>query len=216
LNGAIHSIRESYDRVADEYTRHIFDELRHKPLDRELLSRFAAEARSGQVCDMGCGPGHVARYLHDAGVIVFGLDLSPGMLEHARKLNPEIHFAQGNMLELELADRTLAGITAFYAIVNLPQESLPQVFREMERVLQPGGRLLLAFHIGNEIIQVKELWDQPVSLDFFFFDPAEIQRQMESAGLRIEEVIERGPYAPEVEYQSRRAYIFARKRDSRS
>jgi SAM-dependent methyltransferase len=120
------------------------------------------------------------------------------------------------MLELELADRTLAGITAFYAIVNLPQESLPQVFREMERVLQPGGRLLLAFHMGNEIIQVKELWEQPVSLDFFFFDPAEIQRQMESAGLRIEEVIERGPYAPEVEYQSRRAYIFARKRDSRS
>ncbi len=217
MSGAIHSIRESYDRVVDEYTRHIFDELQSKPLDRALLDRFAAEtAGSGQVCDMGCGPGHVARYLHDAGVTVSGLDLSTRMLEQARKLNSDIRFTEGNMLALELADRTLAGITAFYAIVNLPQESLPQVFREMERVLQPGGRLLLAFHMGNEIIQVKELWDQPISLDFFFFDPAEIQRQMESAGLRIEEVIERGPYAPEVEYQSRRAYIFAYKPHSRS
>jgi ubiquinone/menaquinone biosynthesis C-methylase UbiE len=214
MSDAIHSIRESYDRVADEYTRHIFDELRNKPLDREVLTRFAAEVGSGQVCDMGCGPGHVARYLRDAGVTVLGLDLSPRMLEQARKLNPDIHFTEGNMLALELADRTLAGIAAFYAIVNLPQESLPQVFREIERVLQPGGMLFLAFHMGNEVIQVKELWDQPVSLDFFFFEPAVIQRQMESAGLRIEEVIERGPYAPEVEYQSRRAYIFARKPDS--
>jgi hypothetical protein len=75
---------------------------------------------------------------------------------------------------------------------------------------------LLAFHVGNEVIQVKELWDQPMSLDFFFFDPAVIQHQMESEMLRIGEVIERGPYAPEVEYQSRRAYIFARKPDPAS
>jgi SAM-dependent methyltransferase len=217
MSDVIPSIRDSYDRVAGEYTRHIFDELQSKPLDRALLDRFATEtARIGKVCDMGCGPGHVARYLHEAGVTVFGLDLSNGMLEQARKLNPEIQFAQGNMLGLELADESLAGIVAFYSIVHLPQGSLPLAFREMERVLQPGGRLLLAFHMGDEVIQLKELWDQPVSLDFFFFEPAIIQREMESAGLRIEEVVERGPYAPEVEYQSRRAYIFARKPDPRS
>jgi len=34
---------------------------------------------------------------------------------------------------------------------------------------------------------------------------------METAGFVIDDVVERGPYAPEVEYQSRRAYIFARK-----
>jgi ubiquinone/menaquinone biosynthesis C-methylase UbiE len=138
------------------------------------------------------------------------------MLEQAQKLNPEIRFTQGNMLGLELADDSLAGIVAFYSIVHLPQQSLPQAFREMERVLQPGGRVLLAFHMGNEVIQRKELWGQRVSLDFFFFEPAIIQREMESSGLRIEEVIEREPYAPEVEYQSRRAYIFARKPDSHS
>jgi trans-aconitate methyltransferase len=62
------SVRESYDRLAEEYARRLFDELQHKPLDRELLSRLAAEVRGrGEICDMGCGPGHVARYLRDAG-----------------------------------------------------------------------------------------------------------------------------------------------------
>ena len=81
----------------------------------------------------------------------------------------------------------------------------------MERVLQPGGLLLLAFHTGDEVLQEKELWGRPISMEFFLFRPAAIRRYMEAAGLFIDDIIERGPYAPEVEYQSRRAYIFARK-----
>ncbi len=55
-------------------------------------------------------------------------------------------------MALDLQDGTLAGIAAFYAIVNIPQESLPLIFREMERALQPGGLLLLAFHTGDEVL----------------------------------------------------------------
>ena len=209
----IRPIRESYDRVADEYACRIFDELQHKPLDRELLDRFAAQVLGrGDVCDMGCGPGQVARYLRNAGATVFGLDLSPQMLEQARQLNPDISFREGNMLALDLQDGTLAGIAAFYAIVNLPKESLPLVFREMARVLQPGGLLLLAFHTGDEALHEEELWGRPISMDFFLLPPFAIRRSLEAAGLLVEEIIEREPYAPEVEYQSRRAYIFARKR----
>jgi SAM-dependent methyltransferase len=206
------SIRDNYDRLADEYATHLFGELENKPLDRELLHRFASEMKGrGEVCDMGCGPGQVTRYLHDAGVTVFGLDLSPGMLEQARKLNPDLCFREGNMLALDLEDQSLVGITAFYAIVNLPEESLPLVFREMHRVLRPGGLLLLAFHVGDQIVQVREMWGQPVAMEFFFFQPSAIGRYIKAAGLEIEEIIERGPYAPEVEHQSQRAYIFARK-----
>ena len=205
------SIRESYDRLAEEYTRRIADELQHKPLDRELLDRFAKQTRGrGDVCDMGCGPGHVARYLRDAGASVFGLDLSPGMLEEARKLNPDIPFREGNMLSLDIPDGTLAGVAAFYAIVNIPRQSLPAVFREIWRVLQSRGLLLLAFHIGNEVLHEDELWGQKISMDFLLFQPSEIRLGLEKAGFTIEEIVEREPY-PDVEYPSRRAYIFARK-----
>jgi ubiquinone/menaquinone biosynthesis C-methylase UbiE len=208
---ALHAIRQSYDCVADEYARHIFTELDKKPLDRELLRRFAAQTRGkGRVCDMGCGPGHVARFLHEAGADVFGLDLSAGMIAKARRLNPEIEFRDGNMFALDLPDASLAGITAFYAIVNLPRESFPQVFREMARVLKPGGLLLLAHHIGEETVHRDEWWELPINMDFHFLDPLRVQRDLEEAGLAVEEIFERAPYAPDVEHQSRRAYIFAR------
>jgi ubiquinone/menaquinone biosynthesis C-methylase UbiE len=132
------------------------------------------------------------------------------MLEQARTLNPDISFREGNMMSLDIRDGTLAGVAAFYAIVNIPKQHLPVVFREIRRALQPGGLLLLAFHAGNEMLHEDELWGQKISMDFLLLPPSEIKRDLEAAGFTIEEVVEREPY-PEVEYQSRRAYIFARK-----
>lgn len=115
------------------------------------------------------------------------------------------------MMALNLPDGILAGIVAFYSIVNIPNEFLPVVFGEMERVLQPGGSLLLAFHMGDGTTHEQELWGHPLSMDFFFFQPAEIQRLLEGVGFSVEEIVERDPYSPDVEHQSRRAYTFARK-----
>lgn len=211
-DGRIQSVRQSYDQIADEYAKGLFHELDRKPLDRELLDRFAAEtANRGRVCDLGTGPGHVARYLKARGCDIFGLDLSPAMVRQAQRLNPEIHFQQGDMMALELDDHSLVGIAAFYAIVNFHEDRLYGVFREMTRVLAPGGLLLLTFHTGNQIVHVQEMWGQKVSLEFFFFDPQSIRMKLEAAGLTVEDVIERGPYAPEIEHQSHRAYVFARK-----
>jgi SAM-dependent methyltransferase len=118
-----------------------------------------------------CSGPHLA-FLRDAGVSVFGLDLSPGMIEQARKPNPDILFQVGDMTALTLHDGAFAGIVAFYAIVNIPPDSLPTVFQEMLRVLKPGGLLLLSFHIGGEILSPDELLGQRISMEFFFFGPS--------------------------------------------
>jgi SAM-dependent methyltransferase len=208
----IETIREDYDHIAGEYARRMFRELDAKPFDREQLTRFAGDVmQHGAVCDLGCGPGHVARYLRDSGADVFGLDLSPKMVAQARQLNPDIEFREGNMLALELEDGSLAGIIAFYAIVNIPRESLPIAFAEMHRVLKPGGLLLLSFHIGDEVIRPEELWGNRISMEFYKLQPERIQRLLTAAGFAIEDIVERDPYSPDVEFQSRRAYVFARK-----
>jgi len=200
----------SYDQIAAEYSRRIYNELEGKPLDRALLDRYAERLRGrGIVCDLGCGPGHVARYLAERGLNVVGVDLSPGMVEQATALNPGIPFYVGNMLALDVPDDSWAGIVAFYSIIHVPREQVVTALREMRRVLVPGGSLLLAFHIGNETLHLDEMWANAVALDFAFFESAEMVGYLEQAGLLVEEVIERDPYAPDVEHQSRRAYILA-------
>src|ERR1700686_212367 len=212
IHEKISDVAAGYDLVADEYARRLSDELQHKPLDCRLLDRFAESVRdAGVACDLGGGPAHIARYLRQCGIPVCGMDLSLGMVERARQLNPGIAFNQGDMRALPVHDNTWAGIAAFYAIVNLPPHEVIQALREMFRVLLPGGRLLLSFHIGQDPSQVEDLWDSGAALEFHFFSVGTVAGYIRSAGFEIEEIVEREPNAPEVEYQSRRAYIFAHK-----
>ena len=79
-------------------------------------------------CAILDGPWPHRPLLRDSGGIdTFGLDLSPRMVEQARELNPDIKFQVRNMMALDLRDESLAGIVAFYSIVNIP-EKLPTAF----------------------------------------------------------------------------------------
>ncbi|MDQ2905185.1 MAG: methyltransferase domain-containing protein [Chloroflexota bacterium] len=204
-------VSSSYDALAEEYVAHIYHELEYKPLDREWLARFAATmGNPGPICDLGCGPGHVARYLHEQGAHVLGVDLSPRMIELARQLNDDIEFRVGNMIALPVADRSWSGIAAFYSIIHIPRTQIATVLREFWRVLRPGGEVLLAFHVGEEVRHFDTLWEQPVSLDFIFYQRAWIEEHLRAAGFEIVESMERDPYES-VEVPTQRAYIRARK-----
>lgn len=101
----------SYARVSERYAEQFFAELDRKPPDRALFDDYAAAVRErGRVCDVGCGPGYVKRYLSLRGVDVFGMNISPDMLAVARRLNPSICFEEGNMLSLNLAGHSLEGL----------------------------------------------------------------------------------------------------------
>jgi len=205
-------IRESYNRVAPAYAEALFSELEHKPLDRALLDAFAeaVRGRGSPVVDVGCGPGHVARYLRERGVSVSGLDLSPAMVEVASRLTPGIPFRQGSMLSLPDADDSWAGCVAFYAIVHLRPEELASFAHEIHRVLRPDGLLLLSFHAGRETVHRDELFGAAVDLDFLFFEPDAVVSALKTAGFSIDARVERAPCIGH-EYPSQRVYLLARK-----
>ena len=209
MSQSIEHIRACYDAVACAYAEKFANELAHKPMDQEMLSRFAALVKDrGDVLDLGCGPGQTTAFLHSQGIKVRGLDLSDGLVREAQQRHPHIGFDQGDMLALPVSDDSLAGVVAFYAIVHFSPNQLECALREIYRVLKTGGRLLLAFHIGDRPVHVDEFLGRPVSLDFVFFKPRDVIDDLTRAGFVSVESIEREPY-PEVEYQSRRAYIFA-------
>lgn len=208
--------RDSYDQVAAAYAARIAGELADKPFDRQLLRRFADRARSvpgGEdrpVLDLGCGPGHITRYLHDLGLPVIGVDVSPGMLVQARRLNPDLEFRVGDMRALDWPDGAVAAIAAPYSIIHVDRGDVVAVLREWRRVLVPGGWLYLSVHIGDEVRHVTDWWETRVDLDFVFFQAVEMEGHLRTAGFTEIEAHERDPY-PGVEVQTRRAYLFARR-----
>jgi trans-aconitate methyltransferase len=74
-------VRASYDAVAAQYAARLGDELSHKALDRGLLRAFLDLAGTGPIADLGCGPGHITRYLAARRPDVTGIDVSPHMID---------------------------------------------------------------------------------------------------------------------------------------
>lgn len=198
---------QSYDRLAPAYARALLRELDGKPLDRALLANLIVEA-SGPILEVGCGPGQISRFLADHGADVVGSDLSPGMVELARRLHPHLRFVVADMGALPFPPGSVAAIVAFYAIVHLRPEALAPTFAAMLPVLRPGGRLLLAFHIGDERVHTDELFGEPVDLDFQFHRVEAVQAALAEAGFALRATTVRAPY-PGAEHPSTRAYLLA-------
>ena len=139
---------------------------------------------------------------------VRGIDLSPAMLEAARAAVPGVPFSIGDLRRLEAADGAWAGIAAFYAIVHLEPDEVRAAARELARVLRPGGRLLLAFHAGDERIRLREWFEHAVDVEWIFHDPTAVEQALGDAGFIVDATILRRAYTPH-EHDTRRAYLLA-------
>ncbi|GAA4867258.1 class I SAM-dependent methyltransferase [Saccharopolyspora cebuensis] len=138
----------AYDAVAVRYAEFARNELDALVLDRALLAAFAELVRTdgaGPVAELGCGPGRVTAHLRDLGLDVFGVDVSPVMIDLAREAYRDLRFEVGSMEALELADDALHGVVSWYSVIHAAPQDVPAYFAEFRRVLAPGGHLLLAF-----------------------------------------------------------------------
>ena len=212
-------VRISYDAVTDAYIERVHDELRHKPLDRAVLTAFAEQVQGtfgagASVCDAGCGPGHVAAFLAGLGLTVTGIDLSPVMVERARVLHPDLSFEVGTMTSLDAADGRWQGLIAFYSIIHLTSDAeVRAALREFRRTLAPDGLLLVAVHLGQDgdaTVHSEEMLGVAVDMEFRFFDLEWLVAEVATAGFRVEARLVRAPY-PDVEVQTTRAYLLARR-----
>lgn len=202
-----------YEKAAGDYAGKYMNELEGKHLDRILLEAFARENKDkGRCIDLGCGPGQTTQFLFEHGLTqITGTDLSPAMVETAKKLNPHISFETADMLQLHYDPQHFASAIAFYSIVHFSYEQAGIAFKEIARVLQPGAHFLFSFHIGDAVVHIDEFLGHKVNIDFYFFETAKITALLAASGFELIDVLERQPYTA-AEYPSTRAYIWAAKK----
>jgi SAM-dependent methyltransferase len=211
----LHATRSSYDAVAADYAVRFGDELAARPLDRGMLQGFAElvqAAGGGPVADIGCGPGRVTAHLTGLGLPAFGIDLSPQMIEIARRAHPGLRFEVGSMLALDLPDGALGGVLAWYSTIHVPDDRLPEAFAEFGRVLRPGGFALLGFQAGDEPLHMTEAMGHAISLDFHRRRPDQLAELLSRAGLPVRARLVREPDDDgEFPERTKQAFLLARK-----
>jgi len=208
---SLNAVREAYDTVAEDYAELLRTAHDEQPYDRAMLALFAELVRTaggGPVADVGCGPGRITAPLRALGVDVFGVDLSPGMLAVARRSYPELRFVEGTLTGLAVGDARLGGVVAWYSIIHLPPDQRPTAFAELHRVLAPGGRLLVAFQVGDERVHVQHAYGHDVSAYAYRLPPDEVADLAAAAGFTVEARLVRAAMGVEKIPQ---AYLLARK-----
>ncbi|MEU4771011.1 class I SAM-dependent methyltransferase [Micromonospora sp. NPDC023644] len=192
MNGAgwLADTRDSYDTVAASYAELVRDLLVDAPHERAALALFAElvlTAGGGPVADIGCGPGRVTAHLHRHGLDTFGIDLSPGMIEVARRDHPHLRFEVGSMTDLALADASVAGVIAWYSLIHIPDDEIGRVFAHFRRVLRPGGPLLLGFHVGDgSRLKTEGYGGHPMKVHVHRRRPAQMAAWLRAAGFAVE------------------------------
>ena len=114
---------------------------------RKLAVKRLKRIHPAAILDVATGTGDFAiqlnKSLHPQHIT--GIDLSQGMLDEARRkvkdkgLEDKISFVKGDCMALPMADGTFDAVTVAFGVRNF--EHLQQGYKEMARVLKPGGML---------------------------------------------------------------------------
>ena len=204
----------AYDAVAEAYAAKFWNEIEKKHFDRIILAWFASQiAPTTRILEIGGGPGEVSGYLDKLGVRCLGTDVSPKMVECARRLFPDGAFQVEDFFRLTFDDESFPAVVAYYAIVNYPLAEVEAIFREVLRVLAPQGLFLFTFHVreAESEITVRSFLDQDIDpLTFYLFRVDEVRELVLRLGFHVVDILERCPY-PDVEVATKRSYFVLRK-----
>ncbi len=192
-------VRAGYNQIGSSY-----NEMRNREKNNLELDYFVnLLPLHGHVLDAGCGAGEpVAKYLVEHEFQVTGIDVSPKILEIAKKQVPGATFLEGDMTRLTFPDQFFDGVVSLYAIWHISRQNHCLVLKNFYRVLKPNG--ILFFNTGvhpmdgiNNFLGAKMYWSSP--------KPEKTLQLVKSAGFEIirDEVLIRGG---ETQY-----WVFARK-----
>lgn len=138
------TVPEAYAARASEYAEVLGSMDATAAADRVTVSEWA-QALTGPVADVGCGPGHWTEFLRRHGCRVSGFDPVPEFVSIARRAFPAAEFRLGDIQDLAGAPSRYGGILAWYCLIHLEPDVVPSALVSLHSALRPGGSLLLGF-----------------------------------------------------------------------
>ncbi len=191
MSGPAHQAqtRRGYDAVAEDYAALLPGLDAETRLDVAMIDDFTARCLAGPtgpVADVGCGAGRVSAYLSERGLDVRGFDLSPGMIEVARRTHPQVRFEVAAVQALPADDASFDGLLAWYSLIHTPPSELDAALDELARVLRPGGLLLTAFQAGGgERLDRHSGYGHEVAFSSYRHDPDHLSALLTTSGFMI-------------------------------
>lgn len=177
-------------------------------LERRLLLELIGDVKGKQVLDVGCGDGVLGVELAIRGAQVSGIDVSEAMIrgagERARQQGLDIAFEVAAAQQLPFSAARFDCVTAV-TILCFVDDAVP-VFREVARVLRPGGRLVIG-ELGRwsswaAMRRVRGWLGSPVWRHGRFRSARELRLLAEQAGLRVE-IVRGAIYYPRWRFAAR-------------
>ena len=132
-------------------------------------------------------------HLAGLGLDVSGFDLSPGMIEAARRDHPRFDFTVAPLTRIPLPDASLGGVLAWYSIIHTPPERLPAVLDEVRRLLAPGGLVLFGFQSGQGSRRIEQAYGHTMAVDAWLHTSTDLAAGLETTGFSVVAQLDRAP-----------------------
>jgi SAM-dependent methyltransferase len=190
VDASTRELVEAHDLLAELYAERLPDAREELPVEQAVLGLFCRLVRDAgaghQVADVGCGTGRLSPFLSAQGLAPHGVDLSEEMIRVASRDHPGHRFEVSDLRHLPFCDGAMAGALGWYSLMYLHPEDRPGAFRELARVVKPGGYLVVAFKGGDDQLRrTGRALDLGIEFDVYWLSSAEMERHVVAAGFAV-------------------------------
>ena len=147
-------------RFYEQFIRRIYN----VGMERAILERCRDEvlqARPSTVVEVGCGPGNALRALAVPPVRLVGIDLSPFMLEAARRDNPMVQLLHRDARNTGIEHGSVDLVFAMHLLGHVPHAVADEIVAEAARVLRVGGRMVSVDHSWHRVPELAGRFERP-------------------------------------------------------
>lgn len=181
--------RVSHDNIAQQY----YDEYHNDKTDLSYFDDFMINCNS-KILDLGCGMGHYSKYMKSKGFDVIGIDFSEGMINIARRTNPDIEFIEADICNLPKSlDDDFDGVVLAFVLQHMSKEDAKKCLNGLHQHLKEKAQLLILFRFGDKVV----IEPEPFNSDFAYlikeYTINELSQLLSECGYKVKKIT-RKPY----------------------